>query len=102
MKVRAADSSETLLKVIKNPITAHLPVGALAIGLEAGARLIDPFDLPKALPKDTPLVFFTGSMSHGDIPGVHHRTFALSKFPLSTACFVSKLLNAFEHAWGVV
>ena len=103
MKVRAADSSETLLKVIRNPITVHLPVGAPIIGLEAGARLVDPFDLPKELPAEGPIVFIIGAMSHGDIsPDLVTQTFALSKYPLSAACSVAKLLNSFEHAWGVV
>jgi rRNA small subunit pseudouridine methyltransferase Nep1 len=107
MKVRAADSSETLLKVIKNPVTAHLPVGAPVVGLEAGARLIDAFDLPsKGLPaekRDGPVVFVIGAMSHGDIAADYlTTTFSLSRYPLSAACAVGKLLNAFEHAWGVV
>jgi hypothetical protein len=33
MSIRAADGTDTLLKVIRNPITIHLPVGARIIGL---------------------------------------------------------------------
>ena len=107
MKVRAADTYETLLKVIRNPVTAHLPVGAPVIGLEAGARLLDPFDVPaKAVPsdkRDGPVVFVIGAMSHGDItPDYTTQTVSLSRYPLSAACAVAKLLNAYEHAWGVL
>lgn len=103
MRVRAADSSDTLLKVIKNPVSAHLPVGATLVGLEAGAKLVDPVDLPGLLPKDGPVVFVVGAMSHGDIaPDFITQTFALSRYPLSAACSVGKLLNAYEHAWGVI
>lgn len=103
MRVRAADSSETLLKVIKNPVTAHLPVGAPIVGLEAGAKLVDAFELPKLLPGDGPVVFIVGAMSHGDIDAASlaTQTFALSRYPLSAACSVSKLLNAYEHAWEI-
>lgn len=103
MKVRAADSSETLLKVIRNPITDHLPVGAPIFGLEAGARLVDPLELPALVPNGKPVVFVVGAMSHGDIDADFiQATYCISRFPLSAACSVGKLLNAFEHAWGVL
>lgn len=149
MRVRAADSSETLLKVIKNPIEAHLPVGAPIVGLEAGARLVDASELPtliaasmaptagaatagagvvpgagtaatakasKAAAKasgasagasggvlEGPVVFVIGAMSHGDIDAEYiQQTYSISRYPLSAACAVSKLLNSFEHAWGVL
>lgn len=121
MKVRAADSAETLLKVIKNPVTSHLPIGAPIVGLEAGAPLVEAWDLPRAIAADfaagkagkatskapttidSPVVFVIGAMSHGDIDADYiQRTYSVSKFPLSAACAVSKLLNAFEHTWGVI
>ena len=104
MRVRAADSSETLLKVIKNPVQSHLPVGAPVIGLEAGAKLVDAMELPKLVPSEGPVVFVIGAMSHGDIDAsaLATQTFALSRYPLSAACSVSKLLNAYEHAWGIM
>lgn len=103
MKVRAADSSDTLLKVIKNPVTAHLPIGAPVVGLEAGAKLVDAVELPAQLPLDGPIVFVIGAMSHGDIEADFiTKTFSLSRYPLSAACAVGKLLNAYEHAWGVI
>lgn len=103
LRVRAADGSETLLKVIKNPVTAHLPLGCHIVGLEAGGELVDAIDLPARLPKDRDLCFVVGAMSRGDIhPDYTQSTLSLSRFPLSAACSVSKLMNAFEHAWGVL
>ena len=103
MRVRAADGSETLLKVIKNPVTAHLPVGATVVGMEVGGELVDAIDLPSKLPKDRPVVFVVGAMSHGDIsPDFITRTFSLSRYPLSAACSVGKILNAYEHEWGIL
>ena len=76
-------------------------------GLEAGARLLDAFDVPtKAVPadkRDGPVVFVVGAMSHGDITSDYTtQTVSLSRYPLSAACAVAKLLNAYEHAWGVL
>lgn len=103
MRVRAADGSETLLKVIKNPITAHLPIGATVVGLEVTGELIDSFDIPSRLPQDRDVVFVIGAMSHDNITADYiTHTFSLSRYPLSAACSVSKLLNAFEHAWGIL
>jgi rRNA small subunit pseudouridine methyltransferase Nep1 len=41
LRIRAVESSETLLKVIKNPITLHLPPNAPKIGTSCKARLVD-------------------------------------------------------------
>lgn len=103
MRVRAADSSEMLMKVIKNPVTTHLPVGAVVVGLEAGAKLVDAMDLPALLPSGRPIVFVIGAMSHGDIASDFiEQTYSISRYPLSAACAVGKLLSAFERAWDVL
>jgi len=49
LRVRAADSNDTLLRVIKNPVTQHLPLGCDVVGLEVDAELVDAFDLPARL-----------------------------------------------------
>jgi rRNA small subunit pseudouridine methyltransferase Nep1 len=103
MRVRAADGSETLLKVIKNPVTAHLPTGATVVGLEVTGQLVDAVDLPSLLPSDRPVVFVIGAMSHGDIAADYiTHTYSLSRYPLSAAVSVGKLTSAFEHAWGIL
>jgi len=44
-----------------------------------------------------------GAMSHGNInPDWITRTFSVSRYPLSAACTVGKLLNALEHRLGVL
>ena len=40
LKIRAVNTSTTLLKVIKNPITDHIPVNTLIIGTSTKAKLI--------------------------------------------------------------
>jgi len=39
MKIRATGSSVTLMKVIKNPVTAHLPIGVKMIGTSTKGKL---------------------------------------------------------------
>ncbi len=49
------------------------------------------------------VAFVIGAMSHGNInPPYITRTFSLSRYPLSAACTVGKLMNAYERAWGVL
>jgi rRNA small subunit pseudouridine methyltransferase Nep1 len=52
MRVKAVDSTETLMKVIKNPVTQHLPLNVPIIGLEANAPVVDAYDLPSILFKE--------------------------------------------------
>lgn len=39
LKVRASSGSQTLLSVIKNPITDHLPIGCKIVGTSVNAAL---------------------------------------------------------------
>ena len=119
LRVRAADSSDTLMRVVKTNVTQQLPIGVDVVGLEVDAELLDAYDLPKRLAggsagggevaaavvsgpaKD--VAFVIGAMSHGNInPPYITRTFSLSRYPLSAACTVGKLMNAYERAWGVL
>ena len=51
----------------------------------------------------TQLAFVVGAMSHGNInPSYITTTVSLSRYPLSAACTVAKLTNAFEHYGGIL
>lgn len=65
-KVRASDGSMKLLKVIKNPITDHLPVGCPKISTSFSAkRVVKPLELvPKG---NDPIVIVIGAMAHGAV-----------------------------------
>ena len=41
MKIRATGSSVTLMKVIKNPVTAHLPIGVKKLGTSTKGKLVN-------------------------------------------------------------
>lgn len=63
--MRASDSNIKLLKVIKNPITQHLPVGVKKLGTSfSSSKLTKPADL---VPADEPIVIVIGAMAHGQV-----------------------------------
>lgn len=65
------------------------------------AEVVNPVDLVPALP-DGPVVFVFGAMARGFIDADYvSDTFSFSKYPLSAATAVSRLLGAFEYHWGI-
>lgn len=103
LKVRAADGSKTLLKVIKNPVIAHLPAGAKKIGTSVQGELIDPMDLVAKLPRGRPIVFVFGSHAHGPVEVDYvEEVYSFSSYGLSAATALNRLLGAFEKHWGVL
>lgn len=63
--VRATDSPMKLLKVIRNPITDHLPVGCRKLGTSFSATtLVNPRDL---VPSDEPVTVVIGAIAHGQV-----------------------------------
>lgn len=63
--VRATDSPMKLLKVIRNPITDHLPVGCRKLGTSFSApNLVNPRDL---VPSDEPVTVVIGAVAHGTV-----------------------------------
>jgi rRNA pseudouridine-1189 N-methylase Emg1 (Nep1/Mra1 family) len=52
MKIRAAgESSQTLMKVVKNPIESHLPTGCVKYCTSTKGTLVDVHQLVDALPE---------------------------------------------------
>lgn len=74
-KVRASDGNMKLLKVIKNPITDHLPVGCKKYAMSFSAdKVINPKEL---VPESEPVVVVVGAMAHGSVRSFY---FENSKF----------------------
>ncbi|KAK6620963.1 hypothetical protein RUM43_011262 [Polyplax serrata] len=100
-KVRASDGNMKLLKVIKNPITDHLPVGCKKYAMSFSAdKVINPKEL---VPPNEPVVVVIGAMAHGSVSVDYtENTFSISNYPLSAALTCTKLCSAFEEVWGVL
>lgn len=113
-KIKAAETGKYLMRVIKNPITDHLPPGCLKIGTSETSDLVDIFDFVKDsshnfLKKDkntepTTPVFVIGACAHGH-PGIEQdyidTRISISNYHLSAACCASRIASSFEVLWGV-
>lgn len=99
--VRASDSPMKLLKVIKNPISNHLPVGCRKIGMSFSAKQVkNPRELVSG---DEPVAIVVGAMAHGQVKTDYiEDTVSISNYPLSAALTCSKLCSSFEEVWGII
>lgn len=104
LSIRATNGPDKLLKVIKGPVTKHLPVGAQRIGMSySSPQVRDMHDLVRDLPAGTPAVFIVGAMAHGKADASYTDSWtSISQFPLSAACCVGRICNAFEQKWKIV
>ena len=96
MKIKAAENGTTLMKVIKNPFSQHLPVGTHVYGMSCQGLLYSPSGLSKALVPLTPddesnnqICFIIGAMAAGHVTVEDHpyieKMFSISEYPLSGA-----------------
>ena len=103
LKIRAAGQSKTLLRVVKNPVTRHLPVGCRVIGTSVKGRLIDTHDLVPTLPMDQSVCFVYGAHASGPVEVDYvEEVCSFSSFPLSASVAVGKLVNAYERHLGIL
>ena len=112
MKIKAGNDSTTLLKVIKNPFSQHLPAGTRCYGFSCEGTLYSPIALAKTvvpLEPDSdapPTCFVVGAMSTGHITIEDHpyieKMISISSYPLSGAAALSRLMGGIEHYWSIV
>ncbi len=106
LKLVASDASrDTLMRVIKNPIDAHLPPGARRVATSSHAPALQPLaDIVPALsPAGEPVVFVVGAFAKGDFePAYVDTRVSFSQYPLSAALACAKLTSAFESHWGIL
>lgn len=100
MSVRANETSTKLMKVIKNPITEHLPVGCKKYIMSYTGGLKTPKELVPTV--EEPIALVIGAFAHGNVDVDYTEgSFSISSYPLSAALACSKLCNAFEEVWGI-
>ena len=113
MKIKAGTESTTLLKVVKNPFSLHLPAGTHCYGMSCEGTLYSPIALANAVVpayddalKLPPTCFIVGAMSSGHITVIDHpyieKMISISEYPLSGAAALSRIMGGIEHFWGVV
>ena len=67
LKIRSSDGNQTLLKVVKNPVTKYLPANCKKYALSCKGTLVNPWEWVETLPTDEPVVFIIGAMAHGHV-----------------------------------
>uniref|UniRef100_A0A3P8X397 18S rRNA (pseudouridine(1248)-N1)-methyltransferase n=1 Tax=Cynoglossus semilaevis TaxID=244447 RepID=A0A3P8X397_CYNSE len=103
LSVRAADGPQKLLRMIKNPVTNHLPPGCPRIGTSftSGEAVC-----PRTLVPDGPAAVVIGAFAHGAVRSINvdytEKTVSISNYPLSGALTCAKICSAFEEVWGVL
>ena len=112
MKIKAGTESTTLLKVIKNPFSQHLPPGTRCFGFSSQGTLYSPIALAKtllpAVPQEckAPICLIVGAMSTGHVTIEDHpymeKMLSISEYPLSGAAALSRIMGGIEHHWGIV
>jgi len=112
MKIKAGNTSTTLMKVIKNPFSQHLPPGTRVYGMSCQGTLYSPNGLANALiPSDPstdlpPVCFVIGAMASGHVTVEDHpyieKMISVSEYPLSGAAAISRILGGIENHWGIV
>ncbi|XP_015787869.1 ribosomal RNA small subunit methyltransferase NEP1 [Tetranychus urticae] len=101
LSIRAAGGSDRLLKVIKNPVQSHLPIGCKKIGTSFSCKKL--VHCKELVPTDeSPLVVVIGAMAHGQVEADYvDETVSISQYPLSGALACTKIVSAFEEAWEI-
>lgn len=91
-----------LLKVIKNPVTDHLPVGVKKICMSFSSDNVK--NCRDLVPKEEePIVMVIGAMAHGKVEVDYTEdNVSISNYPLSAALTCTKLCSAFEEAWKIM
>lgn len=112
MKIKAGNTSTTLMKVIKNPFSQYLPTGTRVYGMSCQGTLYSPNGLANALiptdPSDDgpPVCFVIGAMAAGHVTIEDHpyieKMISVSEYPLSGAAAISRILCGIENHWGIV
>lgn len=106
LSIRSTSSSSSkLLKVIKNPITDHLPPNCRKITLSHDAPTVKVTDYVRNLTEDQSLCVFIGAMAHGSDDFADFfvdEKISVSDYSLSASVSASKFLFACEDAWGVL
>lgn len=102
LSIRAADSSVKLLKVIKNPVSIHLPTGCRKVLTSYQASEYISCRQFAESSIDKPIAVIVGGFAKGKVTVDYtEEEVKLSSFPLSAALTCAKLTSAFEEVWKV-
>ena len=105
LSIRSTNSQEKLLKVIKNPITDHLPPNCRKITLSFDAPVVKVREYMEKLGEGESICVFVGAMAKGTDNFADEfvdEKISISNFSLSASVACSKFCHAAEDAWNII
>ena len=105
LSIRSTTSQEKLLKVIKNPITDHLPPNCRKVTLSFDAEVVGVRDYIADLGPKESVCVFVGAMAKGNddfADAFKDDTISISKYSLSASVACSKFCHAAEDVWNII
>jgi len=100
LSIHASNGPVKLMKVIKNPVTDHLPVGCKKIIMTYKAKTT--VNARELAPANEPIAIVVGAMAHGKVDVSYGEDdIAVSDYPLSAALTCAKVCSGFEETWGI-
>ncbi|KAG5518087.1 hypothetical protein PMAC_003273 [Pneumocystis sp. 'macacae'] len=101
LSIRSVDGNEKLLKVIRNPITDHLPPNS---ALSSDVPTVQISEYLETLDPNQSLCVVIGAMAHGEdnfADSWIDEKISISNYLLSANTTTSKILHSCENFWGI-
>lgn len=105
LSIRSTNSQEKLLRVIKNPITDHLPPNCRKVTLSFEAPVVRVNNYIESLGENESICVFVGAMAKGRddfADSFKDDAISISNYSLSASVACSKFCHACEDSWGVI
>jgi rRNA small subunit pseudouridine methyltransferase Nep1 len=103
--IRSNESNVPLLRVIKNPITDHLPPNCRKVTLSHEGAVVRVKDYIQTLGSSESVCVFVGAMAKGNddfADSIKDDMISISNYSLSASVACSKFCHAAEDVWDIV
>ncbi|KJA18224.1 hypothetical protein HYPSUDRAFT_145370 [Hypholoma sublateritium FD-334 SS-4] len=104
LSIRGVNGPEKLLKVVKNPVTDHLPANTIKLTLSGDAPTQRLSKYLPTLPTTHNIAVFVGAMARGrdDFADAYvDEKIGISEYPLSASVACGKFCCALEELWDI-
>ncbi|XP_028802700.1 ribosomal RNA small subunit methyltransferase nep-1-like [Neltuma alba] len=103
-RIKAKSNHATLLRVIKNPVTKHLPINSHKIGLSfSSSKTAQLRGYISNAAHHENFVFVVGAMAHGKIEADYvDDLISVSGYPLSAGTCLRRICIALEKNWKIM
>ncbi|KAJ7484591.1 Alpha/beta knot methyltransferase [Mycena latifolia] len=105
LSIRGVNGPEKLLKVVKNPVTDHLPPNTIKLTLSGDAKTQRLSSYLPTLPQTHSIAVFVGAMARGrdDFADAYvDEKISISEYALSASVACGKFCCALEELWDIV